>query len=1447
MNFATWSIRNPVPAILLFVLLSLVGLASFISLPIQDFPDLELPLVTVSARLDGAAPAQLETEVARKLEDRIATLSQLEHINTTITDGKVEISVLFDIDKNAAEAVSEVRNAVDAARASLPAGMESPSVARATMANTPLLTFAVEGGSFSEEELSWFVDNDLSKALLAVPGVAAIKRVGGVDRELHVDLDPVALNGLGLTASEVASSLRAVQLDGSGGRGELGGQRQAVRTLGALHAPTDLAALMLPVNGGRLIRLGDVARIADTHAERSTLAFADGHAVIGFQVLRSKGYSDLAVATDFRAATKAFAASHPQLRISEVSNTVEAVRDNYRGSLQLLLEGALLAVIVVWGFLRDWRATVISATALPLSILPTFAVMRWAGFTLNSVSLIALALVVGILVDDAIVEVENIARHLRMGKSPLQAAKDAAEEIGLAVVATTLTLVAVFLPTAFMGGIPGLIFRQFGITAAAAVLASLLVARLLTPMMSAYLMRAEDGIDTEPTWLSRYLGWVRGGLRHRSATLGAAVVFFIGSLALTPLLSAGFLPPMDHGQTTITLELPPGSNLAETTEAARMADELIRRQAGVQHVFTTVGVATRGDGPDASTSNDTRTATLLVDLKAHDERWPLAEVERALRKALAAVPGARVTVGSGGDGERLEITLASDDSQQLEATAAAVEREMHTLHGVGGVHSNAALQRPELRIYPDRNQAAALGVSVEAISEAVRLATNGDYSANLNKLNLAQRQLDIRVQLDPQLREDLGALVELRLPGNQGLVALGAVAEIRRESGTAEIGRTDRYRKLTLSVELNGRALGDVLNEVHALPAMRKLPKGVFEIEQGEAQRMGKLFASFGVAMLIGVFCIYAVLVLLLHDFLQPVTILAALPLSLGGALIALVITHTHFTMPVIIGMLMLMGVVTKNSILLVEYAVVARRTQGLTRLEALLDACHKRARPILMTTTAMAAGMLPVALGLGTDPSFRQPMAIVVIGGLLASTLLSLLVIPVVFTYVDDFLQLFRTAQPDNNTSGDGAPNTPPASTEPQSAPQGGSPSAPGAAGLDWRLLAPLFIVVMIDAISGGVILPQLPFYSTEMGATPFVVGVLVASFSLCQFVSAPWLGKWSDRYGRKPVLLASQAGTFASLITLALAPSLPWVFLARIVDGLTSGNLSVAAAYAVDHSTPTTRKRAIGVVSAAMGIGLMIGPALSGLFSHLSPTAPIWAAAVVSLISVIATSVLLPNHEPAGHAPAKPGGGVTKPGKLLAQPATLVMLGLLTAYFFAFSMYLSQCALFLGARFTWNGLPLGPREVGIAFASAGALNVWVQLKGMKWAERLFNDRQLVLVAFSLVASGFAALAFAHSLLALALAMATCSVGTSLLRPTLIAALSATAAGSQQGQMMGLNQSLMAICNVLAPPIAGLMIGASLYTGWALSLAGLMAAGLVGAIVVMGSRHWPHGAAARV
>ena len=1011
MNVSAWAIRNPVPAAMLFVLLTLAGLMSFSSMKVQNFPDMDLPVVIVTAALPGAAPEQLESNVAQRLENAIATTQGLKHITSTLTDGMVTIAAEYVLEKPGQEAVDDVRTAVARVRADLPADVRDPVIAKFDLNSQPILAYAIASSRWDDEALSWFVDDTLQRRLLAVPGVGAVSRVGGVTREVRVLLDPLKLQALGATAAEVSRQLRQVQLESAGGRTDLGSNEQPVRTLATVKTAEEIARIQIALAGGRTVRLDQLASVSDTVAEPRAAALLGDRKVIGFEISRSKGASEVEVGAGVQLVLAKLEADYPHLELTKTVDFVDIAQDEYDSSMRLLYEGALLAVVVVWLFLRSFRATMISAVALPLSMIPAFVGMHYLGFSINILTLLALSLVVGILVDDAIVEVENIVRHQGMGKSPYKAAMEAADEIGLAVVATTFALIAVFLPTAFMSGIPGRFFKQFGWTAALAVFASLVVARLLTPMMCAYLLKPIKEDHHEPRWLKAYMRAVTWSTHHRLTTLVLALAFFIGSLALIPLLPSGFIPADNNAQTQINLELPPGTLLDETEALVLEATRRAKAVGHIETIYSTIGGGSAGADPATGAgATDPRKATLTLRMTPRGERPTKQIMEERLRAAMQDLPGARVRVGLGGSNDKYMLTLSSDDAAALERTASEVERGIRTIPGIGGVTSTASLVRPEIYVQPDFARAADLGVTSAAIAETLRVATVGDYEQNLAKLNVAQRQVPIVVRLNDAAREDLSVLERLTVPGQKDPVRLGEVATLTLSGGPAVIRRYDRARNVRFEIELGSRGLGEVTQAVRQLPAIEQMPASVHLVDVGDAEMMTELFGSFGIAMLTGVVCIYIVLVTLFKDLLQPFTILVALPLSLGGAFVALLLAHQSFSMPSLIGLVMLMGIATKNSILLVEYAITAQRELGMSREQALLDACHKRARPIIMTTLAMGAGMAPVALGLGgADMSFRSPMAMAVIGGLLTSTVLSLLVIPAVFTYVDDFEHWIR------------------------------------------------------------------------------------------------------------------------------------------------------------------------------------------------------------------------------------------------------------------------------------------------------------------------------------------------------------------------------------------------------------------------------------------------------
>ncbi|WP_028916236.1 efflux RND transporter permease subunit [Pseudoxanthomonas sp. J35] len=910
MNISAWAIRRPLPAVMVFFVLCVAGLWGFHKLAVARFPDIAFPMVTVTVMQPGAVPSQLEAEVTRRVEDSVATIPGIKRIMSTVNEGVSTTMVEFQLETDLATALDDTRDAVTRIRTDLPQDIQEPVISKVDIGGA-LMTYALVAPRMTADEASWFVDREVTRAMYGVPGVAEVTRVGGVDRQVRVDLDPDALQAFGVTAGDVSAQLAKIQVERAGGRALQAGSEQVIRTIGTVADARALEEYSISLPDGRAVRLSALARVRDAAADPTEAALLDGEPVVAFSMSRTRGSSEVEVEAGVQAALEQLKAEHPGIDFRLVTTAIDETHRSYDSSMTMLWEGALLALLVVWLFLRDWRATWVSAVALPLSIIPTFAVMHWLGFSLNMITLLALAVVVGILVDDAIVEIENIVRHLRMGKKPVEAAREAAGEIGNAVIATSLTLAAVFVPVAFMPGIAGKFFREFGWTAATAVLFSLLVARLLTPMMAAYLLKPHDHEERETRLMRWYLGWVDAALRHRARTLWIATGLFFASLALVPLIPTTFIPTSDMGRSNLSLELPPGTRLERTLAVAERARGLLADIPELKQVYTTVGSVLDLGDPGASSVGEARKATLVLDWGPADGRGrDQTTLEREVRRRLSDLPGVRVSYISSEPGNVMQLVLSGDDPRQLNEAALALERDLRTIPGLG--------------------------------------------------------------------------------------------------SGPPQISRYQRQRNVTLTAELSGRPLGEVMEAVQGLPSVQNLPPGVGFLNAGDAEVFVELFVGFLLAMVAGIVCIYMVLLLLFNHALMPLTILVAVPLCAGGAFGALLLTQNMLSLPALIGLLMLIGIATKNSILLVDYAVIAEDGQGMSQHDALIDACRKCARPIVMTTLAMGAGMLPIALGLSVDSSFRAPMAIAVIGGLITSTLLSLIVIPAVYTVLDDLGEWF-------------------------------------------------------------------------------------------------------------------------------------------------------------------------------------------------------------------------------------------------------------------------------------------------------------------------------------------------------------------------------------------------------------------------------------------------------
>jgi multidrug efflux pump subunit AcrB len=998
-NISAWAIRHPITPIVLFVVLFFLGVIAFIRLPINLSPDVSFPLVDVVIQQPGAAPTELETQIAQKVEGSIASIGNVRNITTYIVEGTVNLYLEFQIGTPIDRAVTDVRDAVAKVRNDLPQGILEPLIRRENVDGGAIAYYAVTTTSLTPGELSWFIDNSVTKRLLAVPGVAQVSRSGGVSREIRVELDPARLQALGLTAVEVNDQLRFLNLDTAGGRAQVGGGEQAIRVLGGAKTTETLADTQVIARGGRSVRLREIADVHDGIEEVRSVARLNGRPAIAFGIFKAKGASDVSVAQASRAELDKIEHETPAVHMTLIATTVDHTLRTYHSALSALIEGSILAVVVVWFFLRNWRATVISALAIPLSAVPTFAFMQWMDFTLNQISLLALSLVAGVLVDDAIVEIENIVRHMRMGKSGYQAAIDAADEIGLAVVATSFAIIAVFLPVSFMGGVTGQFFKQFGLTVAVAVFISLLVARLITPVLAAYTLRRDMVLaeHADGPLMSHYMTLLRWCVANRWKTMASGAAFFVLSILALGIIPQTFLPPEDFASAQLAIELPPGGTLQDSSRVSAAAAALLRKSPEVTDVVEFIG----GDDGEIRNGNIYVSLVPRSARKMSQKQW-----EQRMMPILNQVPDGHLNFASqsGGGGRDIQLYLTGDDPPLVEQVGHQVIAEMQKLNEIRDPRIRGDLPRPEIVVQPRLDIAAQLGVSVQSISQTIRIATLGDLPQNAAKFSLSDRQIPIRVSLIESARRDLSTLENLPVPTALGsAVPLKSVADLSFGQGPSAVRRYNQSRRVFIETDLSpGVELGTATKKIYALPTLSNLPQGVHLIRTGGTEFFQEMMQNFGLAIGAGVLMVLAVLVLLFARLFQPITILSALPLSLGGAALALLLTNRPFSIAVVIGFLMLMGIVAKNSILLVDFAIEEMRA-GKPRLEAILEAGHKRARPIVMTTVAMVAGMLPVAVGWGGDSDFRSPMAIAVIGGLVTSTLLTLVIVPAVFTVFDD------------------------------------------------------------------------------------------------------------------------------------------------------------------------------------------------------------------------------------------------------------------------------------------------------------------------------------------------------------------------------------------------------------------------------------------------------------
>ena len=1004
-QISSWAIRNPVPVAVLFIAMVLAGMISYGGLPVKQYPNVQFPLVTVTVTQNGAAPSEMETQITRPVEDAIAGLPDAKNVYSSVSQGISTTSIEFELGHDLQKKTDEVRTRIDQARATLPREIDEPMVTKVEIDAQPILTYAVQADGMTDADLSWFIDDTVSRGLQAAKGVSQVTRVGGVNREINVIIDSDKLAARGLTAASVNSALRSFNLDAAGGRVQVGGREQTLRILGAVNTLNALRNLTIPAGQGRYIKLTDVAQVGDGASETRGFARYNNRPVVGFQVMKTRDSSDVRVDDGVIAALTKLQKAHPEVKFVRIFSSVDETRATFEATKHVLFEGMILAALVVLIFLGDWRSTMITAFAMPVSLIPTFFVMKWFGFSLNMVTLLALTLVVGILVDDAIVEIENIEKRVAQGMRPYDASLLGADAIGLAVVATTMAIVVVFMPVAFMKGIPGQFFREFGITVSVAVVFSLIVARLLTPLMAAYLLKPSSKPHPRKPFTGFYRDALEWALDHRIVAAVIGGLLFVGSMALVPMLPRGFQPIGDPDYLYVNLQGPPGATASDMEDSAKRVADVYMGHKDVRGVFSQIGstVATFGPGSRGGGGSDLRTGTIIILLDEHRTTTG-AELKAVTRPALRAIPDTRATFLDVQSGGGIQQVLTSNDPDALAAASLELEKQMRTIPLISNPRPSSPPTAPELVIRPRSADAARLGVSVDVIAQVARIATVGDIDANVAKLTAGERRIPIRIRLPADARSDLQRIKSLRVPmASGGLTTLDAVADVYFQAGPGRIERLNRQRQQTITAELNGSVQGPAFKAIQSLPIMKHLPPSVTPAATGSLEAMQELFGSFGLALFTGIGMIFAVLVLLFRSFFKPIIILSALPTAVGGAFLGLLAFNLSLSVPSLIGFLMLMGIAAKNSILLVEYAI-EREREGMSQREALLEACRERARPIVMTTMAMAAGMLPTAFALEKGAEFRQPMAVAVIGGLMTSTILSLVLVPVVYEFVDDF-----------------------------------------------------------------------------------------------------------------------------------------------------------------------------------------------------------------------------------------------------------------------------------------------------------------------------------------------------------------------------------------------------------------------------------------------------------
>ncbi len=1019
------AIKKPVATITVMLALVIFGLFALAMLKTDEFPDIQQPIVVVNIVYPGASPETVEREVIDPIEDALFSISGIDGKRTisSAIDGFAQFIVFFEFEKDVQQATQDVRDAISAKRQDLPVEMEEPVITRFDPADQPIVTLTLTSDTISVAALTRLADEVVKRELRAAQGVADARVVGGQVRELTVELRPEALAAAGVSASDVALALQTQNLAVPVGRVNTRLSEQSIRLQGRLETPEEFEQIAIATRNGQTVRLGQVGTARDGSEEPRTLALFNGSEAVGIEVLKTKGYSTTAVADEIKARARALEPRLPPgAKLAVVQDSGQRVRRSVREVNTTLAEGALLTVLVVFLFLNSWRSTVITGLALPVSVLAAFIAVWVFGFTLNTMSLMGLSLAIGILIDDAIVVRENIVRHIELGEDHTTASFRGTDEIGLAVAATTFSIVAVFVPIAFMSGEAGQWFKPFALTIAAAVLVSLFVSFSLDPMLSAYWPdpQVEQGKRTGRIartlgafnrWFDRqaerYKGVVAWALDHRLAMFLIASGSFVGAIALQITVGgAGFVPISDRSEVSLIVEAPPGSSLEYTRRKVDEAIAIARGHPEVAYAYASIGTPLIGQVPGVDQANVYLRLTPKSERRLSQDRFGAV-----LRRELKAVAGAQISVftsGFGGAYKQIQMELRGPDSRVLAEYAEKLRAIARSVRGASDVGLSTRGQKPELEVEVDRGLAGNLGVTVGQVAQSLRIAFAGLHAGDWVDPTGETRK--VMVRLDPEARRRAADLRRLPLvapggpPGAQAprVLPLGQVATVREGLGPAQISHMDRQRFIAIQGNAAGRPLSDVVRDIEARLPEVPLPAGYTLRQGGESADFAEVMTRIVTALAIAVLLMYLVLVLQFGSFLDPFAIMLSLPLSLIGVVLALIVTRDTVNIMSMIGVILLFGIVAKNAILLIDFAKWAREERGIPIRDALIEAGRIRLRPIVMTSVAIIAGMIPVALGVGEGGDFRAPLGRAVIGGVITSTVLTLLVIPTVYEVAD-------------------------------------------------------------------------------------------------------------------------------------------------------------------------------------------------------------------------------------------------------------------------------------------------------------------------------------------------------------------------------------------------------------------------------------------------------------